>query len=267
MKKIINNGQSAAKPLLNEERSETIETIINLTHDNNGVEYIKKIDGNGGNFENISYIYRHRRLDNNQIFYVGVGTDKTFKRAKDKYNRNIYWKRIVNKTDYSIEIILKNLNQKEAYELEEFIIDIYGLKKNGGILCNLTQGGKGGMKGLKQSQETINKKIISLTGKKRTRQQRQNISNSLKGLKKSEEHVQKLKNINLGKKLSQETCDKMSKSKYKKVLQIKNDETIKMWNSVKEASIFYNVNSSSISHCCAGRKKTIAGFKWEYFEN
>lgn len=33
---------------------------------------------------------------------------------------------------------------------------------------------------------------------------------------------------------------------------------------IKEASIYYNVNQSSISHCCAGRKKSIKGFIWKY---
>ena len=55
------------------------------------------------------YVYRHRRLDTNKIFYVGISKTKNFKRAYSKNNRNIHWKRIVNKTDYNVEILKSNL--------------------------------------------------------------------------------------------------------------------------------------------------------------
>ena len=40
------------------------------------------------------YIYRHRRLDNNQIFYVGLGSTSNYSRAYAKKGRNNWWKNI-----------------------------------------------------------------------------------------------------------------------------------------------------------------------------
>src|SRR5690242_16322389 len=90
------------------------------------------------------YIYRHRRLDNNKIFYVGLGSNENFKRAFEKRNRNKYWKNITAKVKYTVEIIAKNLSYSKACELEIFLIKLYGRKiMNTGILCNITEGREG----------------------------------------------------------------------------------------------------------------------------
>lgn len=44
-------------------------------------------------------VYRHRRLDNFNIFYVGIG--KKNERAYNFNKRNKYWQSIKNKTNYS----------------------------------------------------------------------------------------------------------------------------------------------------------------------
>jgi hypothetical protein len=90
----------------------------------------------------MSIIYRHRRLDNNQIFYIGVGVNE--KRAFVKRNRSLFWNNITSKTKYNVEIIQENLSQEDAFELEIFLIELYGRKDiKTGILCNLTDGGDG----------------------------------------------------------------------------------------------------------------------------
>ena len=56
------------------------------------------------------YLYRHIRLDTNEVFYVGIGTKhkKWYTRSYNKTNRNIFWKRVVEKTDYEVEIVLES---------------------------------------------------------------------------------------------------------------------------------------------------------------
>ena len=50
------------------------------------------------------YVYQHTRLDTNEVFYIGISKVKKYKRARDKYDRSDFWKRIVNKTKYKIDI-------------------------------------------------------------------------------------------------------------------------------------------------------------------
>lgn len=92
----------------------------------------------------IFYVYRHRRLDDFSIFYIGIGYLKNYKRAFSKENRNRYWKNIVNKHGYQVEIIAENLTKEEACDLEIFLILQYGRKDLGeGRLVNMTSGGEG----------------------------------------------------------------------------------------------------------------------------
>jgi len=90
----------------------------------------------------MAIVYRHRRVDNNEIFYIGIG--KTNYRSIEKNNRNTYWYNITNKIDYKVEILYENLSEEDAKELEIFLIEIYGRKHlKTGSLCNLTCGGDG----------------------------------------------------------------------------------------------------------------------------
>ena len=90
----------------------------------------------------MAIVYRHRRLDNNEIFYIGIG--KTEKRAYSEDKRNRFWKHIVQKSGYTIEIIAENLDYDDAKELEILLIKAYGRKDTGsGNLVNLTDGGDG----------------------------------------------------------------------------------------------------------------------------
>lgn len=133
----------------------------------------------------MAYLYRHIRLDKNEPFYIGIGSDDSFKRANWKWTRNNLWNKIINKTDYRVDIILSDITLDYAKQKEKEFINLYGRKNlNTGILCNLTDGGEG-VVGLKITEET-----------------RKKLSDSHKGLKGNR----------LGHKNSQETREKLSKA-------------------------------------------------------
>ena len=81
------------------------------------------------------YVYRHIRLDNNKVFYIGKGSKN---RAYSKQNRNQYWHNIVNSVGYKVEILKENLSEQEAFDLEA------GLIKSIKPEANFTLGGEGG---------------------------------------------------------------------------------------------------------------------------
>jgi len=111
-------------------------------------------------------IYIHRRLDDNTIFYVGIGS--SIKRAYVKGNRTLYWKNIVKKVGYLVEIIEDNLSWEKACEKEIELIKLYGRKDLGnGELINMTDGGEGvpGRKYMPKK-SSIEKMKKTMTGRK-----------------------------------------------------------------------------------------------------
>jgi hypothetical protein len=111
-------------------------------------------------------VYRHVRLNKNIPFYIGIGRDPN--RPYNKKERSIFWKSIINKTEYNTEILFENLTKEQAIDKEVEFIELYGrVDLKTGTLCNMTCGGEGTGK-LNEDLEFIRRrKIIStLTGKK-----------------------------------------------------------------------------------------------------
>lgn len=114
--------------------------------------------------ENNIVVYRHVRLDTNDVFYIGIGSEK---RAYSKHGRNKWWKRIMNKTDYRVDILFDDLTWEEACDKEIEFIELYGRRDLGlGTLVNHTNGGDGTL-GLIASEETRLKMSLAQKGKKR----------------------------------------------------------------------------------------------------
>lgn len=137
----------------------------------------------------MALIYRHIRLDNNETFYIGIGKD--IKRPYSKYGRSIFWRNIVSKTEYEVQVLKNDLIWEEACELEKLLISYYGRKDLGtGTLVNMSIGGNG--------PELL------------TDLQKNKLSKVSKGRKFSEEHKNKISKALKGIKRSQETKDKVS---------------------------------------------------------
>jgi len=94
------------------------------------------------------FVYIHRRKTNGKVFYVGKGTRY---RHKATWGRSIHWWNIVNKHDYTIEIVENGMQEWWAFELECELI----LKYKDQGLANLTDGG-GGTSGYVCSEKTLN---------------------------------------------------------------------------------------------------------------
>ena len=159
----------------------------------------------------MAIVYRHRRLDNHEVFYVGIG--KTEKRAYNKWDRNTYWKNIASKYGCDVEILAKGLSWEDACELECFLIEEYGRKDLGtGQLVNMTDGGDGvkghspeAIKKIRaahigrvQSKEEIAKRVAATTGKKRTAETKRKQSEAAKGRVFTKEHRKNLSIAHLG---------------------------------------------------------------------
>lgn len=167
----------------------------------------------------MAYVYKHTRVDKNEIFYIGISNDNSYKRAYSKLYRNDYWVNITNTIEYVVEIIEDNLTWEDACEKEKYWIKYYGRKDlNEGTLVNMTNGGEG-IVGNIVSIETKNKMSLSHIGKTYSESSKQKMSLSQTGKKLTPETKKKISDYNkannikppnhLGKKRSLETKEKM----------------------------------------------------------
>jgi hypothetical protein len=184
----------------------------------------------------MAIVYLHRRLDNNEVFYIGIGTNK--KRAYKKTSRNNHWHNVVKKGGYSVEIILDNISWEDATLKEIELIKQYGRADlNEGTLVNMTDGGEG----------TLNN-IVSEESKKK-------MSESAKKKVLSEKHKQKLKDSH--KNISEETRKKISEANKgnKAALGLKHsEETLKRMSDIKKGKINSDETRKKISASLKGRK-------------
>jgi hypothetical protein len=189
----------------------------------------------------MAIVYEHRRLDTNEVFYIGIGSNK--KRAYSTYKRSKLWHNIVNKVGYTVNITHNDILWDEACAIEKYLISFYGRRDLGlGTLINMTDGGDGRF-GSIVSQETRDKMSRSRKGQntwtkqyikdgivnvKRvlTPEYKKKISDSLKGRpgtwigrKHSAETIQKMitirsspDNPRIGLKRNEETKNRMAES-------------------------------------------------------
>ena len=215
-------------------------------------------------------LYIHRRKDNNEVFYVGIGNEK---RPYRKQGRNQFWHNIVDKYGYYVDILAKDLSIDDALELEELLISEYGRRDLGdGNLVNLTNGGDGclnvseitknrisksnkgklawnkGKKGV-YSEETLIKMSESSKGKTSPR----------KGVKLSEETKEKIRKHNTGKKIPKEVRSKISKSlkggKNPSAIKIINTKTNVIYETMKQAAESIGIKYSTLSAMLNGYSK------------
>lgn len=232
----------------------------------------------------MAYIYRHIRLDNNEPFYIGIGSDvgttekNQHTRARVSWCRNNHWINITNKTEYRVEIMLDDITWEEACEKEIFFIKYYGRKDLGeGNLCNLTDGGEGAF-GQKMSDEI---KENALWYRAIPIYQYDLEGNFIREWRSTAEAARDLKINGTGitgvlrgehkfskgymwlyKEGNSPTKIKPCKSpQYKPIYQFTKDNIfIRKWNSVAEAE--KSMGKVGIFKVITGVTKTSSGFKW-----
>jgi hypothetical protein len=196
----------------------------------------------------MAYLYRHIRLDINEPFYIGIGSDSdNYRRAHEKSRRNIHWKRIIDKSSYEIEIIMDDLTWKNACEKEKEFISLYGrVDLNNGTLCNHTDGGEGLYN---PSEETRNKKRLSMIGKNKGENN---------GMKKPESRL----------KASLSRMGKYKGSNHPRSISIICYDTkgliVKEYDSILGAEKETGIPNTNITKVCKGKRKSAGGYIWKY---
>lgn len=190
-------------------------------------------------------VYIHRRKDNKEVFYIGISKRKDLKRAYSKYSRNSFWKNIVNKYDYTVEIFKFNISFSCATTLEKILIFKYGRRDLGlGTLVNLTDGGEIPINLSKES-----KAKMSFKGK--------NISLETR-LKISKTNIKSLS-------LFEKQDVKSGKYNKRKVLKLDiQGNIICEYDSLASAYRDTKVRQGNIYKVCQGKRMIAGGYRWKY---
>jgi uncharacterized protein (DUF488 family) len=218
----------------------------------------------------MAYVYRHIRLDTNQPFYIGISNiaDIDYKRANLKSGRNKYWNRIIDKTDYRVEILFDDIDFDYAKEKEIEFIKLYGRSNSKyGTLCNLTDGGEG-TTGAILSDEHKNKISLATKGKVLSGETKRKIGIANKNM--SDETRKKLSDINKGNTNWVGRKHKESSkllNAYSKGLKILDENNFVCHFGCTSASIFLGVSSSSIRNQLCGFRKNTLNLKLAQIKN
>ena len=188
----------------------------------------------------MAYIYKHTRVDTKEIFYIGIGNQDRYRRAFVTQKRSKFWKNIVSKTEYIVEIIEDGLTWEEAQIKEKELIKFYGRKDLGlGTLVNLTDGGEGTL-GIVHTDQWY---------------QNQKTGNNKKGKSISEKHRENIiKNHKSKNPVNNKAVDVFDM----------NWNYLRSFNSIKEASDTLKIPSSSICECAKGKIKSAKKHRFKY---
>lgn len=128
----------------------------------------------------MAIVYQHRRLDNNNVFYVGIGErEKRAYEVRGK-QRNRYWHRIASKYGYKIEITHNNICWEEACKIEEYLISFWREALGKRNISNIANGGEKGNLGNKMPPQAVEKMRLKKLGTKQSEYTKQKHSNTIR---------------------------------------------------------------------------------------
>jgi len=206
------------------------------------------------------YVYSHSNHTTKNIFYIGIGTGKRCNEFKSGRS-NHYINYITKHGTPLVEILYSDLTKEKACTLEISLIKHYGRMgyEPYGILLNKSLGGEGGNLGIKQSQETRDKKSKSMLGKCiHSLEQKQKWSQTRKNKKNNWDpnHIKADK----GRKKPKDFAGKGLHPISQYDLQ---GNFIKQFSSMKEVTETLNISSSSLWAHIKGITKKSGGYIWK----
>jgi hypothetical protein len=231
----------------------------------------------------MAYVYRHIRLDKNEPFYIGLGTDSNYSRAYQTKSRNQHWHNVIKNSKYRVEIMLDGLSFEDACLKEIELISMYGrIDTCNGTLVNWTNGGQGTLGWRHKVAYWKGKSLPESMCKNLSRLAKLKVGekNPFYGKTHSSETKEKLRQYRLGRTHSEEIKLKIKKSlnesdafknrnisvRYgsdnpssKKVINI---ETGEIYDNVRIASEINKITYGKLRSYCQGKVKSIV--KWKY---
>lgn len=222
------------------------------------------------------YLYRYIREDTDKVFYIGIGTKHSdifytlkqeYRRAYNIHSRNLYFKNIIKKTKYRVEILLESNDYSFIKNKEIEFIKLYK-----DSLCNITDGGEGSSGRILSAKERANlsarmsgvknpsaKQVINVVTNKiyptiisaslDYKGSHYTLSDKISGKRRNDTDFIILEDFKRG------VRPVKSYNKVKrKVIDL--DSSV-VFNSLKECAMYFNVSTSYICNILKGKVKSI----------
>lgn len=158
------------------------------------------------------------------------------------FGRNQHWSRIVKKYGFTPEVVKRFNSNACALTYERILISILGREN----LCNLTDGGEGGVNPSDETRKKMSKAKI--------------------GKKQSPEHAEKSRIAKKGKSQSQYAINKLVESKSKPVISSDGEVFSSVSNAARSLSKKMGtcISQGNISMCANGHRNNAYGRSWSY---
>lgn len=196
-----------------------------------------------------------------KIRYVGITKNSLNQRLiehicfKSASNHKQKWIRKLEKTGHKpiIKLVFDNLTKEEACKME---IELISSLKVNSKLTNISPGGEAprGMLGKKHSEETKKKMSLAQSGEKSVNWNKKLSVESRK--KMSLSHIERYKIPG--------AIEKATNHFKKMVVQLKNNEEICFYESLRDASKKTGIAHQGISQCCRNKQTHAGGFQWRF---
>lgn len=228
----------------------------------------------------MAYVYRHIRIDKNKPFYIGIGSDMTYKRAREKSRRSNLWNKIIAKSDYDVEILLDNITFDEAKLKEIEFIKLYGrIDLGNGTLANLTDGGDGLINRI-FTPEHRRKLSLSKIGKEKSEETKDKLRKYRVGIPNSPEARLKISKANKGRINTPELMELLRNRKgeknpifgirgannknFKGFIEVfKDGLNLGKYEGIRECAEKFNVTATKISAVLHGRRNHTGGYTFK----
>lgn len=214
----------------------------------------------------MAIVYQHRRKDNNNVFYVGIGREEQRAYELGSKRRNRYWHRIKNKYGVTVEITHKDICIEEACKIEEYLIDFWRSVNGKEFMANISNGGDMGNKYIKMPEEAKEKMRQRKLGTKQPDHVKRKRSESLKNTLKNPEVLAKYAAASTGRKHSEEAKNKISKAKTgggnRSARKVINTVTGEIFECMKYAAESIGMPCGTLQHQLSGYCKNKTNFQY-----
>lgn len=213
----------------------------------------------------MAIVYLHKRKDNNNVFYIGIG--KTEARAFDLLpkRRNIHWQRVAEKYGVYVEVIHKDISWNNACEIEKALIIYYRALYGSKNITNIVDGGQGS-NGLIISAEAKQKMREKKLGVKQPDHVKLKRAESLRKTLQNPEVRAKYAAASTGRNHTEETKEKMSNrakgggnNSAKKVI---DNVTGQIFDCMKDAAASIGMPVGTLQHQLSGYCKNKTNFHY-----